>query len=132
MSNAEQGPMLVDVAKLMDAPEIIVSTLVRLCVIDSSFGPIPHPTHPPNLLRFVGGKVLYDGELDASGKTGDGLDVSSDSGKVRRALARERGGIGRGCLNIRFLDGRVAGNDFFTDRKSTRLNSSHLGISYAV
>src|ERR1035441_4794505 len=35
-------------------------------------------------------------------------------GKVRRALARERGGIGQGCLNIRFLDGRVAGNDFFT------------------
>src|SRR5438045_7171413 len=34
----------------------------------------------------------------------------------------------RAWISIQF----VAGSDTFRDRKSTRLNSSHLGISYAV
>src|SRR5262245_21914820 len=39
-----------------------------------------------------------------------------------------RGGSGGGVFSLRDTDG----DGKFEDRKSTRLNSSHLGISYAV
>src|SRR5437899_5518411 len=45
-------------------------------------------------------------------------------------LRRAAGGGGRTELGYQIL-GRLAGKPF-VDRKSTRLNSSHLGISYAV
>src|SRR5258705_9114804 len=38
----------------------------------------------------------------------------------------------RGCGSLRFLDFGLGLFDLGLDRKSTRLNSSHLGISYAV
>src|ERR1035438_10632926 len=40
---------------------------------------------------------------------------------------------GFGCCRLSWCDGRcVQGPGTYSDRKSTRLNSSHLGISYAV
>src|SRR5205814_9710675 len=38
----------------------------------------------------------------------------------------------RGAPSSRFIQGRVSVFTYKGDRKSTRLNSSHLGISYAV
>src|SRR3712207_8184246 len=35
-------------------------------------------------------------------------------------------------MNVRQNNGAAAGQDVFQDRKSTRLNSSHANISYAV
>src|SRR5437899_4305716 len=51
-------------------------------------------------------------------------DRESDSAKLKRALQNECCLIMESPLKL----GRVT----FSDRKSTRLNSSHLGISYAV
>src|SRR5699024_11630142 len=35
-------------------------------------------------------------------------------------------------MSMEFLMGRALGNNLIKDRKSTRLNSSHVSISYAV
>src|SRR5262245_65790425 len=49
---------------------------------------------------------------------------------ARRALGHER--LVRGVLALRHADGGAHQAPPGADRKSTRLNSSHLGISYAV
>src|SRR5205814_7844486 len=51
--------------------------------------------------------------------------VSRDSYQVASLWQRLHRKCNRLCQQI-------AGHDAFEDRKSTRLNSSHLGISYAV
>src|SRR5262245_63918116 len=54
----------------------------------------------------------------------DALPISGSSRRACRIFARRRGGrMGRPV---------DASRRFILDRKSTRLNSSHLGISYAV
>src|SRR5256885_10072005 len=51
-------------------------------------------------------------------------------GKLRRALVAQRRGVG--VARHLYLLVLNAGEDGAEDRKSTRLNSSHLVISYAV
>src|SRR5262245_64235208 len=68
-----------------------------------------------------------EGRSDAEGGSGDGAD--------RRARPLEGGGLRGGAGVVQA--GRGAGSQESRrapsqDRKSTRLNSSHLGISYAV
>src|ERR1039458_8800014 len=54
--------------------------------------------------------------------------IAADPG--RRARSRGLpGGAAQEKIDVREIFGLVR---FYTDRKSTRLNSSHLGISYAV
>src|SRR5690606_39477326 len=78
-------------------------------------------------------------EIDEKGlvvkKEGDGCVRRFDS--AGRILRREKGSFGRRpagltglCLNTRSV--KVPGNGSGRDRKSTRLNSSHVKISYAV
>src|SRR3712207_7369963 len=61
-------------------------------------------------------------------------DIRLDAERERATLALEREvGAGEWTLHLEFrgiLDERMRG--FYRDRKSTRLNSSHANISYAV
>src|SRR3712207_8195345 len=70
------------------------------------------------------GRGLAGGRLRAGAVRGDGDLEQRDA--VPRDAAQARGGRGRDA-------GRgAAGRDLPADRKSTRLNSSHANISYAV
>src|SRR5205814_5433353 len=55
--------------------------------------------------------------------------LSGSAWLPRVALA---GGALTGVAAIAYAARVVSGGEFLADRKSTRLNSSHLGISYAV
>src|SRR2546430_4519033 len=77
----------------------------------------------PEIPLFGGAREMLD-ELDARG-----FQLAIATGKTRvgltRALAQQR-------LAHRFVASRCADEGFPKDRKSTRLNSSHSQISYAV
>src|SRR5205814_4156518 len=85
-----------------------------------------------DLLRLV---ILEDLEVRLF-QIGRGLalrirHVRIDGDKVDSRSEGELGLVGR-LLPRRLLGGRLLGPQGKADRKSTRLNSSHLGISYAV
>src|ERR1035438_5486831 len=42
LGNRKQRSVLVDVIELVDAPEAVISTHVRLSCVDSEFGIVPH------------------------------------------------------------------------------------------
>src|SRR5258705_10163506 len=65
--------------------------------------------------------LLHDLVFDAR----EDLDVDDDAFHPRRHLQRR-------VLHVLRLLAEDRGEQLFLDRKSTRLNSSHLGISYAV
>src|SRR5256885_4149869 len=73
----------------------------------------------------------HDRHLELEGARRDGLQLG---GVDRTREARERGAEGeRQQLRRDGIDaGAVGGRLVLADRKSTRLNSSHLVISYAV
>src|SRR5258705_5631155 len=73
------------------------------------------------------------------------LPISVDRGVTQHVAGRQRGGhsagrrrpvgevrVGRRCRGLRELPIPRERRPTRTDRKSTRLNSSHLSISYAV
>src|SRR5205814_5433806 len=95
------------------------------------------PSHPPSLFfllirrpprstLFPYTTLFRSGAADGDGATeGDGRDIDVERGRPHRR--HRHAGLQ--------LGGRVARGhraDGARDRKSTRLNSSHLGISYAV
>src|ERR1035441_4636945 len=66
-------------------------------------------------LRNGGSFAMTDGGVNVSTNITDNLHVAA------QAYDRSIGSLGKGTLNLDFA---------YADRKSTRLNSSHLGISY--
>src|SRR3712207_8038330 len=55
-----------------------------------------------------------------------------DAGAARAAVTRAERGARSGAAQLPGADGRRVGGGAAGDRKSTRLNSSHANISYAV
>src|SRR6266508_5769861 len=55
--------------------------------------------------------------------------LATDAQKVRLAMACEQAGLPMEGIALAIRAGRLS---FALDRKSTRLNSSHVAISYAV
>ena len=49
--------------------------------------------------------------------------------KLRRALSRELGSIGQSGLNIRFLNRRVAANDFFVRDEALLFKGGDFGLT---
>src|SRR5262245_46618185 len=97
--------------------------------------------HPPDSHSFPtrrSSDLLGDAERAGIGDATGGL-VRVDAGHlaVRRAVVVRAGeDVEEAGRVLRRLSGgverSVVGDDVDPDRKSTRLNSSHLGISYAV
>src|SRR5262245_64678667 len=59
------------------------------------------------------------------------LDLIEPGGARRREMKVDVGMAGKPAVGLRLMGVEVVEDDV-KDRKSTRLNSSHLGISYAV
>src|SRR5205814_8587665 len=91
----------------------------------------PTPSHFPYTTLFRSGSIVAK-ELDHERRDTDTFPtyMSFDMWNIRCSP------IGSGMLPPRFagldLNTNSVFNSFGGDRKSTRLNSSHLGISYAV
>src|SRR5207302_6776303 len=110
-------------AKLAKSPQEVASSSDFLLTMVSD---------PPALEEVLWGP---GGAIEALQRGG----IYVDSSTISPALARK---IAAACAErgVRFLDAPVTGGDWgakkgeliFIDRKSTRLNSSHVKISYAV
>src|SRR3712207_6952503 len=86
----------------------------------------PRSTLFPYTTLFRSRVVVGEGhELRAGALDAEGARVRADV-----ALQRDDGHLGQGRPHR--LDGAVGGGVVDQDRKSTRLNSSHANISYAV
>src|SRR5690242_20913058 len=78
----------------------------------------PRSTLFPYTTLFRSNRCLVDGERDARKRRADG-EVELVAGKLEVAVDRDEVDL-------------VGALDRIRDRKSTRLNSSHMSISYAV
>src|SRR5690606_41911431 len=96
----------------------------------SAFNPVPHsfPTRRPSDLELVGVPPFEDHLVTAGITHRDalGLDLRDVVDPVHAHAAGRGTGLPVEYATVVDADG------FETDRKSTRLNSSHVKISYAV
>src|SRR5690242_21436507 len=83
--------------------------------------------------------TLFRSEVDDAAEVvlGDGLGAGAHVGAEHRLVGRGVGGAGRGgavAVDVRdeHLPDLLGQGEVVRDRKSTRLNSSHMSISYAV
>src|SRR5262245_53565922 len=96
----------------------------------------PQPTNPKPLNELTQlGAIGYDHEVDSHaargprlGWAGDGHQRSSGANHARRSLPD----VAADDIENQIDFADVFQGVVIEDRKSTRLNSSHLGISYAV
>src|SRR5207244_10410760 len=101
------------------------------------------PSPPPRDTRSLHDALPIFGRLEGGGHRGvrrGGGDGGGDRGDARHGRTRDRGEDGGGgdpavrrrADHRRGGDGRAGDRRGVADRKSTRLNSSHQIISYAV
>src|SRR3712207_8820211 len=76
-------------------------------------------------------RSLGDREMGYALGAADYLTKPIDTGALARVLARHRLGDGQ-ASRILIIDDDPGTRELLRDRKSTRLNSSHANISYAV
>src|SRR3712207_6876771 len=95
--------------------------------------PPPRSTRCPSPTLFRSLAVLPAGSISI-----DGLQPVAEGDAATVTLRRTGGSFGAVSVNVDLIPGTASGTDFdpsgglVTDRKSTRLNSSHANISYAV
>src|SRR5690625_6539766 len=84
--------------------------------------------------RFAGAAFVVDQRYWSDSRGVDGLDTAGEYARADRAGSR-CGAVGDAHLHScsrRFVDGSNDTASSARDRKSTRLNSSHVATSYAV
>src|SRR3712207_7307676 len=87
---------------------------------------------PPRSTRFPYTTLFRSGERGPAG-VGSGVVIAPDGLVLTNSHVMQGRREARLTLSDgRTVDARVLGDDPDTDRKSTRLNSSHANISYAV
>src|SRR5205814_9214725 len=95
--------------------------------------PPPSPTLFPYTTLFrsaAGGMVGAGRDRDLAGE--NRREVVGPDRRVGRTIAPVEVDVGDNRLLVKELPGAERRDGGAADRKSTRLNSSHLGISYAV
>src|SRR5690606_41938772 len=100
-----------------------------LCSLSPSRGghPRDHPSFPTRRSSDLRGTTRWSIEHACCNRA-DRHDLADRHGRIRHAVAECCSALRRAVVEIRLC--RCSGKH--TDRKSTRLNSSHVKISYAV
>lgn len=104
--DSEKGSVLVDVIKLVQSPQKLISTLVRFEVVDVFYRQFPHALYFSGLVGFVSGNVLKNRERSIFGRFPAGNDYKLTREMVEGA-SQIVDNIPSGRENVEWQDGQV-------------------------
>src|SRR3712207_8760712 len=87
---------------------------------------------PPRSTLFPYTTLFRSQEQTDLREINDSKDIARMADDLRGVLVRLRGEPATGATRRRYLRWLITQHQYLQDRKSTRLNSSHANISYAV